>query len=1098
MNVFDLVATISLDSSSYDSSLNKAKSAGESITGSIGGAFGKVAKVGAAALAGATTAVVGFAGASVKAGMEFDTAMSGVGATMGFTVDEINDAGTEAGKTFQELKEFAMKMGAETEFSSTEAAEALNYMALAGYDAETSMKMLPNVLNLASAGSMDLARASDMVTDAQSALGLNTEETTELVDKMAKASSKSNTSVAQLGEAILTVGGTAKDLNGGTTELAASLGVLANAGIKGAEGGTALRNVLLALTPKSDDAAKAMETIGMNAYDADGNLRPLNETFADMAHAMEGMSTKERQQILSNIFNKVDLKSVNALMAQSVDGFDKLTYSLQGASIDWEKYSSSPWMKAEDAMGDFAEFTLQKLDEQGGSVEKVTQDIIDKYGLSAEEAAAAVNVVNEAVENGGSTWKQLENEINNSTGAAQEMAKVKLENLEGSLKLAQSAFNNLQLLVSAQLTPAIRDFVDLGTKGMSDIAKALSEGDITGAIDAFSNVLTQGLDKIIEGLPKAVEAGAQLLGAIAEGVINNLPKLVTAGLEIITMLMQTLVDAIPTMATTGSELVQGLSDAISAAFPQLIAVGGELITTLVQAISDAIPNLMAVAPEMITGLFDALSTNLTVLTDAGINIIQSITQGITDNLPSMIEAGLNGLMEFSANLRTNAGKLVDSGIDMIMAIAQGLMDSLPVMIQTIPTIVSNIAGIINDNAPKLLVAAGQLIIMLAQGLIAAIPTLVAEIPKIIQAIWDVFTAFNWVSLGTSIITFIGNGVQSLATHIPKAMENIGKNALNLFRSIDWRNLGLTVINFIVAGIKGLINLIPTTLQAIGKAAVGLFKAIDWGALGVAVINLLANGIKGVGTLVGNTVKDVGQKAHDFFEKINWDALGKNVMTKTNSGIQNMASRVQDTVKNIGQKGHDFFQKIRWLQLGVTTIKEIVSGIKSIGSSVASTMKEFAQKGVEQIKSIHWKELGTNMIKGIIDGIKSMGSSLIGALKDIVTKGLDAAKSALGIKSPSRVMRDQVGKQISLGIAAGIEQNTKAIENAMDDATDIVSGTDVSVGNGFGTVGTGAGVYSGNNVTINVYGAVGQNVEELAEIIEQKIAEATIRRDRVFA
>lgn len=1095
MELMKLMATLGLDSSAYEKGLGDAKNSAASIGGAIGKGFGTIAKVGVAAIGAATTAVVGFAGSSVKAGMEFDTAMSGVGATMGFTVDEINDAGTEAGKTFNQLKEFAMKMGAETEFSSTEAAEALNYMALAGYDAETSMKMLPNVLNLASAGSMELATASDMVTDAQSALGLSTEETTELVDKMAKASSKSNTSVAQLGDAILTVGGTAKDLSGGTTELAASLGVLANAGIKGSEGGTALRNILLSLTPKSKDAAAAMETIGMNAYDADGNLRPLNETFVDMAHAMEGMSTKERQQILSNIFNKVDLKSVNALMAQSVDGFDKLTYSLQGASIDWEKYSSSPWMKAEDAMGDFAEFTLQKLDEQGGSIEKVTQDIIDKYGLSAEEAATAVNVVNEAVENGGSTWKQLENEINNSTGAAQEMAKVKLENLEGSLKLAQSAFNNLQLLVSAQLTPALRSFVDLGTEGMSQIAKALSEGDISGAMDAFTDILTKGLDKIIDGLPKAVEAGAQLLGAVAEGVIKNLPKLVTAGLQIVTQLMKSLVSAIPTMASTGSELVQGLSSAISEALPELMAVGNELITTLVQSITDAIPNLMALAPEMITGLFDALSTNLTVLTDAGINIIQSITQGITENLPSMIEAGLTGLMDFSANLRENAGKLVDAGLDMIMAIADGLIKSLPIMIKTIPTIISNIAGIINDNAPKLLVAAGQLIIMLAQGLIEAIPTLVAEIPKIIQAIWDVFTAFNWINLGTSIITFISNGITSLATAIPDALKSIGESALNLFRSINWANLGSSVINLIVAGIRGLLSIIPTTLKAIGTAAVALFKAIDWRALGVTVINFLINGIKSVASTLSNTVKDLGQKAHDFFKNIKWADLGKNVITFLINGIKGIGARIGDTLKQLGTKAHDLFHNIKWQALGTNVIKFIVNGVKGIGNTVGTALREIAQKGLETVKKIDWKGLGTNMIKGIINGVKSMASNLVGALKDVVKKALDSAKSALGIKSPSRVMRDQVGKNISLGIAEGIEQNTKAIESAMTDATDIVSGTDIKVGSGFGTVG--AGEYGGNNVTINVYGAVGQSVEELAEIIEQKIAEATIRRDRAF-
>ena len=146
---------------------------------------------------------------------------------MGVTVDEIG-----------ELRDFAQEMGSTTAFSATEAADALNYMALAGYDAETSMTMLPNVLNLAAAGGMELATASDMVTDSQTALGLSLEETSTLVDQMALASSKTNTSVSQLGEAILSIGGTAKNLSGGTTELNQVLGLLADNGIKGAEAGT--------------------------------------------------------------------------------------------------------------------------------------------------------------------------------------------------------------------------------------------------------------------------------------------------------------------------------------------------------------------------------------------------------------------------------------------------------------------------------------------------------------------------------------------------------------------------------------------------------------------------------------------------------------------------------------------------------------------------------------------------------------------------------------------------------------------------------------------------------------------------------------------
>lgn len=258
--------------------------------------------------------------ASLKVGADFDTAMSQVAATMGKTVDEIQD-----------LRDFAKEMGSTTAFSATQAAEGLNYMALAGYDAEKSMQMLPTVLNLAAAGSMDLAAASDMVTDAQSALGLSTEETVDLVNQMAKASSTTNTSVAQLGEAMLTVGGTAKMMKGGTQELSQTLGILADNGIKGSEGGTALRNILLSLSAPTSKAAAEMKRLNLDVFDAEGNMRSMEDIIGDLGSALDGMTDEERTQAISNIFNKRDLKSVNALLGTSAERWDEVGDAIENA-----------------------------------------------------------------------------------------------------------------------------------------------------------------------------------------------------------------------------------------------------------------------------------------------------------------------------------------------------------------------------------------------------------------------------------------------------------------------------------------------------------------------------------------------------------------------------------------------------------------------------------------------------------------------------------------------------------------------------------------------------------------------------------------------
>lgn len=198
-------------------------------------------------------------------------------------------------------------------------------MALAGYDVDKSVSTLPSVLNLAAAGGMDLATASDMVTDSMSALGDMAGTTESFVDKMAKTSQKSNTSVAQLGEAILTVGGTAKVLAGGTTEMNTALGILADNGVKGAEGGTALRNVILSLSAPTDKAAKKMQELGLEVFDAQGNMRPLNDIFKDLDSTLSTMTQGEQTQVLNSIFNKVDLKSVNALLANSGERFNELS-----------------------------------------------------------------------------------------------------------------------------------------------------------------------------------------------------------------------------------------------------------------------------------------------------------------------------------------------------------------------------------------------------------------------------------------------------------------------------------------------------------------------------------------------------------------------------------------------------------------------------------------------------------------------------------------------------------------------------------------------------------------------------------------------------
>lgn len=268
-------------------------------------AFAAISAAVAAALAGAS-----------KVGADFEEAMSQVAATMAIDVSSDD---------YKTLSDFAKQMGATTKFTASEAAEALNYLALAGLDTEEMLQTLPSVLNLAAAGGMDLASASDMVTDSMLALGVATSQTEVFADKMAKTSQKTNTNIAQLGEGILTIGGTAKSLKGGVTELNVALGILADNGIKASDGGTLLRNILTDITAPTEKAAAKLKELGVEIYDSENNMRSLNDIFYDFGQAIKNLNDADRADAVNAIFDARNKRGVEALISGAGDRFNELT-----------------------------------------------------------------------------------------------------------------------------------------------------------------------------------------------------------------------------------------------------------------------------------------------------------------------------------------------------------------------------------------------------------------------------------------------------------------------------------------------------------------------------------------------------------------------------------------------------------------------------------------------------------------------------------------------------------------------------------------------------------------------------------------------------
>lgn len=493
-NVFDLWGKISIDTSGFTKALSIANRA---ITMS-------------------TRAIADFARSSVQTGMTFDKSMAQVAATLGKTVDEIQD-----------LREFAQKMGSETAFSASQSADALNYMALAGYDAEKSMQMLPNVLNLAAAGTMDLARASDMVTDTATAFGMVLEDgtvdiqrTTQMVDEMAKAASTGNTSVSQLGDAFLVVGGLAQELNGGivslsdgTTatvdgiqELEIALTGMANAGIKGSEAGTHMRNMLLKLSSPSDAGAKQMEALGVSVFDTTGKMRSLSGIFGDLNKSLGTLTQQEKIQAISDLFNARDIASAEAL--------------LNAVNQDWDKIGES---------------------------------------------------------------------ILNADGAAQKMAKTQLDNLAGDVTIFRSALEGIQIALSDKLTPTLRKFVQFGTSGISKLTKAFKEKGLKGAMDVVGETISDFALMIVDMTPDFLKAVTTVLSSIRQGLIDNLPAILDVAFTLVQQLIKDLGTTIPQLMKGLPTLIKALADSID--WNDLFNVIVDVIEIVADTLIDVLPIL---------------------------------------------------------------------------------------------------------------------------------------------------------------------------------------------------------------------------------------------------------------------------------------------------------------------------------------------------------------------------------------------------------------------------------------------------------------------------------------------------------------------------
>ena len=637
----ELFVTLAIKDTAYKQGLKDAEGNASSSTSKIGGAFKTVGKAAKTAMAAGSAAAVAFTKTSIDSGMNFDTAMSQVAATMGTTVDKIGNVEAKA-----------EEMGRTTKYTATEAAEGMNILAQAGLSADEQISGIGTVLNLASAGAMSLEESASYTAGAVKGFGDSMGNASYYADLMAKGATLANTDVRGLGEAFSGSAATAKNYGQAADSVTLSLLRLAEQNVTGSEASTALNRAMADLYTPTDDASKALDQLKVSAYKTNGEAKDFNDLVDELNSSLQGMTAEQKNNALATIFT-----------TQGLQAFNKMTAS-SDATV--QKF----WKGIQDSSGSAAQQAATQLDNLKGDItllSSATEGLeLGFYNTFSGTIRGAIKGVTsevsglaEAMESGGisGALSKLAQDAINFSGQLPGLTKISGDLING---LISSVTQN-----SGSITTAVGQL-------LNNLASTISVG-----LNVFTsvgvNLLTTIASGMTQGIPTFLGQALPMLTQFTESLRSNAGKLINAGLTLIQNIAQGLINSIPVLIAYVPTIITNLAGIINDNAPKILATGVTIITNLAIGLVRAIPLLIANLPKIITAIVSVFTAfNWFSL---GKNIVTGIIKGVK-NLPSLLKtAAKNAVNGFKGAFKGNG----------ILSAVKGAFTKIPSAVKSIFT-----------------------------------------------------------------------------------------------------------------------------------------------------------------------------------------------------------------------------------------------------------------------------------------------------------------------------------------------------------------------------------------------------------------------------
>ena len=701
----------------------------------------KVASVGSKLTATVTTGIVGAFTAAVKTTGDFDAAMSKVQAVSGATASQM-----------ELLTAKAREMGETTKFSASESAEALNYMAMAGWKTDQMLNGLSGIMNLAAASGEDLGTTSDIVTDALTAFNMTADESGRFADILAAAASNANTNVAMMGESFKYVAPVAGAMGYSAEDVAVALGLMANAGIKADMAGTSLRNMMQRMAKPTKESQAAMDRLGISLQDSEGNMLSFRQIMDTLRDSMVDINMSLEDYNFQ--LDLLDQGLANGSITQkkyeaALEELNKQAFGAEGA----EQARAAAMLGGTRAMAGLLAISNASIDDY----EKLTAAIDDSSQAFAKLADGSVVPLNEALASGQEVIEQY-------NGSAEAMAAVMLDNLPGQIVLLKSALEGFAISIGNILMPKIRELVKRAQE-LLDTFNALSDGEkmqiikIAGIAAAVGPVLlivgklTAAIGSIMKLAPM-ISGALKALG-VAVGGISAPVLAVVAAIGVLVAAFATLwknnEEFRNSMTATWNGMKASFEGFISAIQERMPAIQEAFnnIISVVKPLWEAYCNMLAPTFQM---AFDAIKNILDGLLNAIIGVIDMLTGIFTGNK----ELFMQGLMTFLTAIWTTI-------LNWWTIFWTWILNTINVVLGFFGTSVEQIKTLITT----FLIELGAKIVEKATEIVEFVTEKITEVCDFIASLPDKF--YQW---GVDMIQSLIDGIESMIGALVDTITNV--------------------------------------------------------------------------------------------------------------------------------------------------------------------------------------------------------------------------------------------------------------------------------------------------------------------------------------